>query len=159
MRYLSSQPPRCPLGPRASLFVGGATVFFQSPKEPPHPRGVLTLFPSPQATPAHAGDRRDHKGRDRCLIEGDGTRSAWVAPQHYLFQYLLLSPNRRAICSERDSKCASLPLTGGINEQTGQWIGPSCVTFGGMCTQLGRGSPPSDRKVTTTPRTKRRKTG
>ena len=35
VRYLSSQPPRCPLGPRASLFVEDMAAFFQSPKEPP----------------------------------------------------------------------------------------------------------------------------
>lgn len=133
--------------------------FFSKPERTPTPEGDPPRFTPPHRQHLHMWAIADHKGRDRCLIEGDGARSDELAPQHYLFQYLLLSPNRRTIRSERDSKCASLPPTGRIDEQTGQWIGQSCATFSGMCTQLGRGSPPSDRKATITPRTRRRKTG
>ena len=77
----------------------------------------------------------------------------------HLFRYLLFSLNRRTICSEGDSKCALLSLTRRIDEQTGQLAGPSCDTFGGMCTQRGRGSPQPLRRATVTQRTKKGRTG
>lgn len=74
----------------------------------------------------------------------------------HLFHYLLLCLNRRTICSTDNSKCALLSLTQRINERTRRWTGPSCGTFGGMCTPRGHGSPHSRRRATITRKTKKR---
>lgn len=129
-------------------------------------------FPTPQTTPV--GDRTHTLPqfyRDtiestlgvwgRRLASSDRQRKdplLWSVMEH-LFQYLLFSSNRRTICSEGDSKCALLSLTRRIDEQTGQRTGPSYDTFGGMCTQLGHGSPRSRRRATITPKTKEGRTG
>jgi hypothetical protein len=130
------------------------------------PRG---LFPLPQATlvgdrahtlprfhsnttgaalgcPAKATDDR-WQTKDRSFVtECNGT--SFPLP-------LALShpngPSRRRL-----EMCVCFLLPTALMEQTVHWTGPSCDTFGGMCTRRGPGSPRSHRRTTATRRTRRR---